>query len=163
MDKFSHALQFTLSWEGGYVNDPLDLGGATNMGITQRVYDGYLRAKRQTPHDVRSITTLEVREIYWVLYWNKAGCENMMEPTSTVAFDIAVNMGVGRIGQFLADVRLHMDGNPTNDAQEVAWRLLELRTVFYYNIVKRRPNQSKFLKGWLNRTRALREYCRFNT
>ena len=25
---------FILSWEGGYVNDPDDVGGATNKGIT---------------------------------------------------------------------------------------------------------------------------------
>lgn len=161
MDKFSRALGFTLSWEGGYVNNPLDSGGATNMGITQNVYNSYLRSKRQGPRDVKLITAVEVREIYWKLYWNEAGCENMMKPTSTVAFDIAVNMGVRRIRQFLADVRLHMDGNPNNDAQEVAWRLLELRTVFYYNIVKRSPDQSMFLKGWLNRTRVLSKFCGF--
>ena len=25
---------FILSWEGGYVNDPADKGGATNKGVT---------------------------------------------------------------------------------------------------------------------------------
>ena len=25
---------FILKWEGGFVDDPVDLGGATNMGVT---------------------------------------------------------------------------------------------------------------------------------
>ncbi len=31
IDKFT---PFLLKWEGGFVNDSLDLGGATNMGVT---------------------------------------------------------------------------------------------------------------------------------
>ncbi len=27
-------LPFILRWEGGFVNDPADLGGATNKGVT---------------------------------------------------------------------------------------------------------------------------------
>ena len=29
---------FILKWEGGFVNDPDDLGGATNMGVTIGTY-----------------------------------------------------------------------------------------------------------------------------
>jgi len=29
------ALKFTLKWEGGFSNDPVDPGGATNRGIIQ--------------------------------------------------------------------------------------------------------------------------------
>ena len=36
---FAAALPFVLRWEGGYVNHPKDPGGATNKGVTQRVYD----------------------------------------------------------------------------------------------------------------------------
>jgi lysozyme family protein len=161
MDKFSRALGFTLSWEGGYVNNPLDPGGATNMGITQGVYNDFLQSKGFKPKNVKLISAVEVHEIYKKRYWDQAGCENMMQPTSTVVFDIAVNMGLGRVKAFLDDVRLHMDGDPTNDATEVARRLLELRIAFYFAIVKQKPKQKEFLKGWLNRTRALSRFCGF--
>ena len=159
MDKFRTAMKFVLIWEGGFVNNPADPGGATNKGITQNVYTAYRRRKKMNAQSVASMTDAEMLEIYRVQYWDAAGCEKMMLPTSTVAMDIAVNMGVGRIKEFLADVRLHMDADPTNDATEVATRLLELRTAFYYAIVKRRPASGVFLRGWLNRVRALREYC----
>jgi lysozyme family protein len=156
--KFERALGFCLQWEGGYVNHPSDPGGATNKGVTQGVYDAYLKSKRQKVKSVQGITDIEVQEIY-KRYWDAARCEAMPEPQSTVAFDIAVNMGVGRISQFMAQARTSMDNNPANDAVELATRLLELRTNFYYGLVKRRPASSVFLKGWLNRVRALRSFC----
>jgi lysozyme family protein len=33
-DRFDICLAFTLKTEGGYVDNPADPGGATNMGIT---------------------------------------------------------------------------------------------------------------------------------
>jgi lysozyme family protein len=37
-DGFDACLAFTLREEGGYVDDPADPGGATNMGITLATY-----------------------------------------------------------------------------------------------------------------------------
>lgn len=36
---------FILKWEGGFVDDPDDLGGATNMGVTIGTYEAYCRKK----------------------------------------------------------------------------------------------------------------------
>ena len=36
---------FILKWEGGFVNDPDDLGGATNMGVTMATYKVYCKRK----------------------------------------------------------------------------------------------------------------------
>lgn len=41
--KYSAALRQILKFEGGYVDDPVDPGGATNFGITQRTYDSWRR------------------------------------------------------------------------------------------------------------------------
>lgn len=35
---FDKMLKFILQHEGGYVNDPHDLGGETNKGITHNTY-----------------------------------------------------------------------------------------------------------------------------
>ena len=39
---FETALLFVLKWEGGYVNNKYDKGGATNYGITQNTYNNWL-------------------------------------------------------------------------------------------------------------------------
>ena len=48
MDKdelFEKMLQFVLEREGGYSNNPADLGGETNKGITHGTYNSYRRSK----------------------------------------------------------------------------------------------------------------------
>ena len=35
---FNEIIEVVLKHEGGYVNDPNDLGGETNFGITKRFY-----------------------------------------------------------------------------------------------------------------------------
>ena len=37
---FNEIIEVVLEHEGGYVNDPNDLGGETNFGITKRFYPG---------------------------------------------------------------------------------------------------------------------------
>ena len=53
MTTYAEALKFVLQWEGGFVDDVDDHGGRTNKGITQAVYDAYLRSNGQAPKDDR--------------------------------------------------------------------------------------------------------------
>ena len=57
------ALVFTLKWEGGYTNHPLDPGGATNFGIIQTRYNEYLKSKAHAPKAVKHISKAEYEEI----------------------------------------------------------------------------------------------------
>lgn len=143
---FEKALKFVLKWEGGYVNNPNDKGGATNKGITQNTYNGWLRSKGQNIKDVRNITDSEVKEIYYNNYWLKAGCDKMSEKFAILAFDTAVNMGVSRVQEFLKYAKY------TSTDKFIIARIRK------YNEFAKYGNQKIFLQGWLNRILDLEQY-----
>ena len=95
------SLTFVLRWEGGYVNHPNDPGGATNKGVTQKVYDLWREAQGLLKQDVKLIGDEEVQAIYEKGYWLAARCDLLDDPLFLVQFDTAVNMGVGRAVRFL--------------------------------------------------------------
>ena len=60
---FPRALAAVLQHEGGYVDDPLDPGGATNQGITLTTFRSYYGADRMR-RDLAASTTEQVAHIY---------------------------------------------------------------------------------------------------
>lgn len=87
MEQFEQAIAFTLSWEGGYVNDPNDPGGETKYGISKKSY-GHL--------DIKNLTVEQAKAIYYEDYWlpSKAYLDDY--PACVIRLDIAVLMGVAR-------------------------------------------------------------------
>lgn len=91
---FSIAVAQVLKWEGGYVNDPRDPGGETNFGI----------AKRSHPDvDIGSLTREGAIAIYLKEYWTPLLELDLPRGTLLFALDTAVNCGLGRTKQWLAD------------------------------------------------------------
>lgn len=80
--------------EGGFVNHPMDRGGATCWGITIAT----LRDWRRKPvgiADVQSLSQDEAREIYRVKYFQASGFDQIPDAmTVEFLFDFAVNSGV---------------------------------------------------------------------
>lgn len=97
----SKALEHVLAHEGGYVNHPKDPGGATNMGITQRVYDAYRDRQGQPRRSVRAITSDEVADIYKRQYWDAVRGDDLPSGLDYAVFDYAVNSGPRRAAQDL--------------------------------------------------------------
>ena len=99
MDKdelFEKMLQFVLEREGGYSNNPADLGGETNKGITHGTYNSYRRSKGLEPQSVKNISDDEIRDIYYNNYYKASGADQLDNPQlGLYTFDTAVNMGVG--------------------------------------------------------------------
>ena len=93
MSEFDALIGPLLQREGGYVDHKADRGGATNYGITQRVYSDW---SNTTGRDVRAMQKGEAVKIYFDLYWKPAKCDQLPEQIREIHFDSAVNHGVGR-------------------------------------------------------------------
>lgn len=90
-EHFEKTLKFILQREGGYVNDPNDLGGETNKGITYRTYNAYRKNKGLPPQSVKYITDEEVKDIYYNNYYKASGADKISDPKlSAYVFDTAV-------------------------------------------------------------------------
>jgi len=157
---FSDSLAMVLSFEGGFMDNPADPGGATNQGVTQAVYDRFRVEHGLAIQSVRLIQSNEVAAIYQTEYWLPAHCNVLTPPLDAVMFDCAVNSGVGRairtLQQALGIVDDGIWGPETQSAALVdpagtASKFLDLRDQFYSYIAKARPENQIFLRGWLNR------------
>ena len=159
------ALVFTLKWEGGFSNHPLDPGGATNYGIIQSRYDQYRKSKGLSTQSVKFISKAEYEEIYDVYYWDPVRAQYVSGPLGLALFDTAVNLGVGGcISRLQASLKVPITGKWTQaisdvihsaDQTAVAINICKLRIAKRYARVKQKPSQTVFLKGWLNRDNDL--------
>ncbi|RZJ13057.1 MAG: hypothetical protein EOP39_02035 [Rubrivivax sp.] len=164
---FDAALPFTLRWEGGFVDHPADPGGATNKGVTQKVYDTWRRDHGQASRTVRELEDGEMRAIYEAGYWTPARCPALDSPLDLLQFDTAVNMGIGRAVRFLQKaVGASVDGDfgpgtkkcvDNCDPGDALIAYCNAREAFYRQLVVDRPQMGVFLKGWMNRLNALRK------
>lgn len=92
MANFDPIVKKVLKSEGGYVDDPRDAGGATNMGITLAA----LRDWRKRPiakQDVKDLSQAEAIAIYRANYWNPVKGDDLPAGVDYVVFDASVNSG----------------------------------------------------------------------
>ncbi len=152
MSNLPQAFAFIAIWEwgnrkdGGYTNDKDDPGGETKWGISKRAYPDI---------DIKSLTQEEALRLYEKDYWLKAGCDKMEKAMSIVVFDSAVNCGVGRTRSWLDEFAKAKEKAPNLKGER--W-MIQRRTQYYLELVKKRPALNKYIKGWLNRVNDLSKY-----
>lgn len=74
MAKVEILAPYIKKWEGGFVNDPTDSGGATNKGVTLSTYTQYCKRKgypRPTVDRLRRLTDAEWLDILKSMYWDR--------------------------------------------------------------------------------------------
>jgi lysozyme family protein len=163
--RFEECLKRILKHEGGFVNDPLDSGGMTNLGVTKRVWEEFV-GHPVSEADMRALTPEKVGKLYKQRYWNSAYCEVLPKGLDYVVFDFAINAGTGRSVKTLQSaIGVVADGvigprtmaaiNGAN-AKDLVAKFSDARTDFYQGIVARKPDQARFIRGWLNRVEEAR-------
>lgn len=153
--------------EGGYVNDPLDRGGATKFGITQKTLNSWTASKGAKAMKVRDLPLITARTIYRDWYFEPCSTPNLA--VTLLIFDWGVNSGVATAIMGLQKiVGVKQDGiiGPrTNQAileyaprEMLIPRIINRRHEFYAHLVGRDKTQAKFAVGWASRvTRLLTE------
>lgn len=156
---------FILKWEGGFVNDPDDLGGATNKGITFATYCQYRKKKRITEpatiDDLKNLSDLEWTEILKTMYWNRWQADRIKnQSVANILVDWVWASGVHGIKRPQKLLGVSVDGivgektlaalNEQNP-ETIFEKIKADRIAFIDEICKARPANEKFRKGWLNR------------
>ena len=160
---------FILRWEGGYCNDPDDLGQATNKGVTIKTYTLYRWRKHQptpTIEDLKNITDEEFTSILKEMYWDACRADRIeSQSVANAIVDWAWNSGtitaVKEIQKVLGVTVDGIIGNVTLSAinsidAEIMFDLVQnTRIAYLERICISRPANKKFMRGWLNRVNSL--------
>ena len=97
---YQHCLEMILHHEGGYVNHPEDPGGATNLGVTKRVYEEWV-GRTVTLDKMEQLQVSDVAPIYKKNYWDRVKGDKLPEGLDLCVFDFGVNAGTGRAAKYL--------------------------------------------------------------
>lgn len=156
---------FILRWEGGFADDPLDRGGATNKGITIGTFRNFY-GKDATVEQLKNITDEQWLHIFKSGYWDKWKADNIENQSiANIVVDWAWGSGaatsIKQVQKILGVAVDGIVGDDTLTAINIAGqrslfvKIHNRRIEFVENIVKRDPSQARFLKGWKNRINSL--------
>lgn len=175
---FDSAFERTVGLEGGYSDNPNDLGGPTKYGITEQVArrHGFTGSMKELSFNLAKL-------IYQSDYWNPMRLDDIAILSKDVAeelFDTGVNQGVKQAGTYLqrslnvlnrqgkdyADLKIDgnigpktiaafisLVGKRGHDGKIVLLRMLNsLQGARYIEISEAREANEEFIFGWfLNR------------
>lgn len=151
---------FILKWEGGFANDPLDKGGATNKGITidtfRQFYD-----KDATVEQLKRITDEQWLHVFKSGYWDRWQADRITnQSVANILVDWVWASGVNGIKIPQRVLGIADDGivgektiaalNAQNPAEFFS-KIHAERIKFVDDIVRRNPTQARFINGWKNR------------
>jgi len=89
--------------EGGYVDNSLDPGGATNWGCTKVVWEQYI-GHEVTKGNIKALTKEDVKPLYKQRYWDAIHGDALPSGLDYCIFDCAINSGVGRAAKFIQEL-----------------------------------------------------------
>lgn len=159
-------IPFILRWEGGFANVPGDRGGATNKGVTLATFR-MVYGSDKTESDLRRMTNSQWEHIFLSLFWNKFRADEIQsQKVANACVDWAWHSGtskvIKRVQKIIGVKQDGIVGTVTlsamnKEGDKLFDKVQEARKQFLNAIVKSRPSQKKFLKGWMNRVNDLND------
>ena len=139
-ERFTKAVRHLLRIEGGYVNDPVDRGGATKYGISLRFLVSEGRFDEDADGiadfdldmdgdidgaDIRKLTLGDSIYLYHRCFWQRLGAESFPRPIGEALFDQAVNGGLHAARRLLQQAinAVHQRHRPGRALLEVDGRI----------------------------------------
>jgi lysozyme family protein len=161
-NNYETCIALVLKHEGGYVNNPKDPGGATNLGVTKKVWEEWV-GKPVSLDEMKALTVKDVTPLYKAQYWDRVRGDDLPAGVDYAVMDVAVNSGVVRAAKFLqAALGLTADGiiGPATLAaaeaanpRQLVTDVCDKRLAF----MPARPIWSTFGNGWSRRVKEVEE------
>lgn len=158
-----------LKFEGGYVNDPDDLGGHTCKGVTMRTYKLYRQRKKlpaPTIEGLKNISDEEFADILKSMYWDACRADYIeSQSVANAIVDWAWNSGTvtasKEVQKVLGVAADGIIGNITLAAinsrspLSLFGAIQAARLAYLERICIARPANRKFENGWTRRVKSL--------
>jgi len=150
------SFELMLESEGGYVNNPADSGGMTNLGVTKATWENWV-GRESDESEMRGLTPEKVEPLYKKKYWDAVRADELPSGIDYLIFDMGVNSGPGRSIMLLQSaVGVTPDGGfgpmtmaavQAVDPVTLIERFSAEKVVFYRSL----NTFATFGNGWLNR------------
>ena len=161
-DNFEQCLAFVLKSEGGFVNNPKDPGGMTNLGVTKKTWEAWV-GHEVDEQVMRELGPENVAPLYKEKYWDAIKGDDLPYGVDYAVFDCAVNAGPSRAIKILQrTLDLNEDGvlGPVtlkyvqeSNVRSLATTYCEDRLTFLQGL----PTFETFGKGWSARVMQVEE------
>ena len=163
MAKAELLMPHLLKWEGRYVNDKDDLGGATNKGVTLNTFRRFY-GQSKTIDDLKKITDQQWLYIFKKGYWDLCKADFIQNQSmANMIVDFCYNSGTHSIKILQKELEITSDGifgpntlRTLNQCcnEDLFDRYKKARLLFLERICIKRPANNKFLRGWRNRVNS---------
>lgn len=166
---------------GGLTNFGVDLAMMQDIASTQVGRDTLARMGIILPvtrNTIKNLTETQAASIYRWQAWEALKLDQIPLRPAVVLYDAAVNSGPKQSVKFaqrgynscvVYGQPLDVDGilGPATrralqlaDTDKILMAMLDQREKFFNDLVRGKPSQEVFLRGWLNRVTDLRRYVR---
>ena len=158
-DNFVKCLEMLLDHEKGFINHPRDPGGMTNLGVTKKVYEKWVKRK-VTEQEMRDLKPENVAPIYKTNYWDAVRGDDLPSGLDWAAFDWGVNSGNSAPAKAIQRcVGVSVDGAigpmtlkavADHDPEKIITYLYDVRQKYYESL----STFDVFGRGWSARNKS---------